>query len=167
VLILGASGGVGSLALEFAKLRGARVLATASGEDGLNFVKQLGADAVVDSRTGDIAAAARAFAPNGIEAILAMTGGDVLEHCIDTLRKGGRVAYPNGVNPPKPRPGVPMTGYDATPGAQEFERLNKAIDEAHPHITIAAEYPLANAAQAQERMEAGHVLGKIVLRTHP
>ncbi len=166
VLILGASGGVGSLALEFAKLRGARVLGTASGEDGLNFVRKLGADAVVDSRTGDIAAAAHTFAPKGIDAILALTGGDILERCIDTLRKGGRVAYPNGVNPPKPRPGVSMTAYDATPGAREFARLNQAIDAAHPHITIAAEYPLADAAQAQERMEAGHVLGKIVLRTH-
>ena len=167
VLILGASGGVGSLAVEFAKLRGARVLAAASGEDGLNFVKKIGADAVVDSRTGDIAGAARAFAPKGIDAILALTGGEVLEHCIDTLRKGGRVAYPNGVSPrPKARPGISMVAYDATPGAREFERLNKAIDEAHPHITIAAEYPLANAAKAQERMEAGHVLGKIILRIH-
>ena len=167
VLILGASGGVGSLAVEFAKLRGARVLAAASGEDGLNFVKKIGADAVVDSRTGDIAGAARAFAPKGIDAILALAGGKVLEHCIDTLRKGGRVAYPNGVSPsPKARPGISMVAYDATPGAREFERLNKAIDEAHPHITIAVEYPLANAAQAQERMEAGHVLGKIILRIH-
>lgn len=166
VLILGASGGVGSLAVEFAKLRGARVLAAASGEDGLKFVKEIGADAVVDSRNGDIAGAAHAFAPKGIDAILALAGGDVLEHCIDTLRKGGRVAYPNGVNPPKARPNVSMLAYDATPGVREFERLNKAIDQAHPHITIAAEYPLANAAQAQERMEAGHVLGKIILRMH-
>jgi NADPH2:quinone reductase len=167
VLILGASGGVGSLAVEFAKLRGARVLAAASGEDGLNFVKKIGADAVVDSRTGDITSAAHAFAPKGIDAILALTGGDILERCIDTLRKGGRVAYPNGVSPtPKARPGVSILAYDATPGPREFERLNKAIEQAHPHITIAAEYPLANAAQAQERMEAGHVLGKIVLRIH-
>ena len=132
----------------------------------MNFVKKLGADAVVDSRSGDIAAAAHAFAPQGVDAILALAGGEALEHSIDTLRKGGRVAYPNGVNPPKARAGVSKVAYDATPGAREFERLNQAIDAAHPHITIAAEYPLANAAQAQERMEAGHVLGKIVLRTH-
>src|SRR5256885_816734 len=55
LVIHGASGGVGSLALQFARLRGAKVLATATGEDGLAFVKQLGADAVVDGRHGDIA----------------------------------------------------------------------------------------------------------------
>src|SRR5207248_3832006 len=63
LIIHGASGGVGSLALQFARLRGVKVLATATGEDGLAFVKQLGADAVVDGRHGDIAAAAHAFAP--------------------------------------------------------------------------------------------------------
>src|SRR5580704_1802750 len=54
LIIHGAAGGVGSLALQFARLRGARVLATASGEDGLSFVRGLGADAVVDGRHGDI-----------------------------------------------------------------------------------------------------------------
>src|SRR5436305_770239 len=52
LIIHGASGGVGSLALQFAKLRGVKVLATASGEDGLTLVKGLGADAVVDGRKG-------------------------------------------------------------------------------------------------------------------
>ena len=62
LIIHGASGGVGNLALQFAKLRGVKVLATASGEDGLALVKRLGAEAIVDSRHGDIAAAAHQFA---------------------------------------------------------------------------------------------------------
>ncbi|MGH8277722.1 MAG: quinone oxidoreductase family protein, partial [Steroidobacteraceae bacterium] len=67
LIIHGASGGVGSLALQFARLRGAKVLATASGDDGLGFVKALGADAVVDGRHGDIRAAAHELAPAGID----------------------------------------------------------------------------------------------------
>ena len=164
VIIHGASGGVGGLAVEFAKLRGARVLATASGEDGAAFVKRLGADVVIDSRTGDIAAAAHDFAPGGIDAVLALAGGEALERCIDTLRPGGRVAYPNGVNPPKTRPGLSPIAYDAVPGPKEFERLNQAIQQRHLQAPIAAEFSLADAGKAQERMEAGHVLGKIVLR---
>jgi NADPH:quinone reductase len=88
------------------------------------------------------------------------------ERCIDTLRAGGRVAYPNGVNPPKTRTGVSIVAYDATPGVREFERLNTAIEAARPRVRIEAEYPLANAAQAQQRVEAGHILGKIILKIH-
>jgi NADPH:quinone reductase len=165
LIIHGASGGVGNLALQFAKLRGVRVLATASGEDGLTFVKRLGAEAVVDGRQGDIAAAAHQFAPAGVDAVLAFAGGDSLERCIGTLRHGGRVAFPSGVEPePKPRDGIGIVRYDAIPGAQEFERLNRAIEAVKLEVPIAAEFPLAQAAKAQERVEAGHILGKIVLR---
>ncbi len=165
VLIHGASGGVGTLAVQFAKLRGARVLATVSGEDGARLARELGADAVVDGRQGDIAAAAHSFAPQGLDAVLAFAGGDALERCIDALRRDGVVAYPSGVEPvPKPREGVRILRYDAIPGAAEFERLNTAITAAKLRVPIAAEYPLADAAKAHERLAAGHVLGKVVLR---
>jgi len=165
LIIHGASGGVGNLALQFAKLRGVKVLATASGEDGLAFVKRLGADAVVDSRHGDIAAAAHQFAPAGVDAVLALAGGDTLERCLDALRPGGHVAFPEGVEPePKARDGVAVIRYNAIPEVQEFERLNHAIEAAKLEVPIAAEFPLAEAAKAQERVEAGHILGKIVLR---
>jgi NADPH:quinone reductase-like Zn-dependent oxidoreductase len=166
VLIHGASGGVGSLAIQFAKLRGARVLATASGEDGAAFVKQLGADAVVDGRTGDIVAAARQFSPHGMDAVLALAGGESLERCIDTLGPGGRVAFPHGVQPPKTRSGLSPIGYDAIAGVPEFERLNQAIQQSHLRVPIAAEYPLTDAAKGQQRLETGHILGKVVLRVH-
>ena len=165
VIICGASGGVGTLAIQFAKLRGARVLATASGDDGLSFVRSLGADMAVDARQGDIRAAARRFAPNGADAVLGLAGGEVLEHCVDALRHGGRLAYPNGVEPePKDRPGIEISAYDAVAGVAEFERLGRAVEAAHLKVPIAAEYALADAARSHERLAAGHALGKIVLR---
>ena len=165
LIIHGASGGVGSLAVQFAKLRGARVLATATGEDGASLVKRLGADAVVDGRNGDIPAAARQFAPQGIDAVLALAGGDSLERCIDTLRPGGRVAFPFGVRPePKARAGINIVRYNAIAGSQEFERLNQAIIAAKLQVPIVAQYPLGDAAKAQERVEAGHLLGKVILQ---
>jgi NADPH2:quinone reductase len=166
VLVHGASGGVGSLAIQFAKLRGARVLATVTSEDGAALVKRLGADAVVDGRTGDIAAAARAFSPNGVDAVLGLTDGESLERCIDMLRAGGRLARPNGVKAPKARGGLTPIVYDAVAAPREFEALNRAIEESHLRVPIAAEYPLAEAKAAQERVEAGHILGKVVLRIH-
>ncbi|HVW70127.1 MAG TPA: NADP-dependent oxidoreductase [Steroidobacteraceae bacterium] len=164
VIIHGASGGVGTLAIQFAKLRGARVLATASGDDGMSLVKRMGADAVVDSRNGDILLAAHQFAPHGIDAVLALAGGDGLERCIDALGPGGKVAYPRGVVPPKSRAGLSPIAYDAIPGPKEFGRLNQAIGQVRLQVPIAAEYPLAEANKAQERVEAGHILGKVILR---
>jgi NADPH:quinone reductase len=165
LIIHGASGAVGSLALQFARLRGARVFATASGDEGVSFAKHLGASAAVDGRHGDIRAAAHEFAPGGFDAVLALAGGEALETCIDALKPGGRLAFPYGVRPePKARAGLPVVRYDAVAGPKEYERLNEAIPAAHLEVPIAAEFPLAEAAKAQERMAAGHVLGKIVLR---
>lgn len=165
LIIHGASGAVGSLAVQFARLRGARVLATASGEDGVSFVKRLGATAAVDGRHGDIRASAREFAPHGVDAVLALAGGDALEACIDTLRTGGRVAFPTGVRPePRARAGLSIAKYDAITGPAEYERLNEASVQAKLEVPIAAEFPLEDAGKAQQRMAAGHVLGKIVLR---
>lgn len=129
MIIHGASGGVGTIAVQFAKLRGARVLASASGKDGVSLVRRLGADAAVDGRHEDIMVAARDFAPEGIDCLLGLAGGDALERCIDALRRGGRVAYPNGVEPtPRRRSGVKVTAYDAIAGISEFEKLGRAIE---------------------------------------
>jgi NADPH:quinone reductase len=165
-IIHGASGGVGTLAVQFAKLRGARVFATASGDDGVALVRSLGADEAVDGRRDDITAAAKRFAPDGVDAVLGLAGGDALEQCLDALRSGGRLAYPNGIEPePHRRSHVKRIRYDAQAGRREFDHLGRAIQAAtNFKVPIAAEYPLAEAAKAHERIAAAHVLGKIVLR---
>ena len=165
LIIHGASGGVGTLAVQFAKWRGARVFATASGTDGAELVRDLGADEAIDGRQGDITAAIRRFAPDGVDAVFALAGGEPLERCLDALRSDGRLAYPNGVEPePLKRPGLRVVSYDAVADVGELELLNEAIEATRLRVVIAAEYPLGQAAKAHERLEAGHVLGKIVLR---
>ena len=165
VIILGASGGLGVFAIQFARLRGARVLAIASGGDGIALARKLGADAAVDGRDGDIAGAARVFAPDGVDAILALTGGKALTKCLDTLRRGGRLAYPNGIDPvPRKRRGIKTKPYDGIAGRAQWERLSRAITAARLQVPIAAEFALADARRAHERLEQGHILGKVVLR---
>ena len=165
VIVHGASGDVGMVALQFARQRGARVLAIASGSDGVDFVKRLGADAAIDGKHDDILAAAREFAPDGVDAVLAFAGGKQLTRCLDALRKGGRVAYPNGVEPePRKRKGIKMKSYDGVAGVREFERLNRAIEESDLQVPIAAGFKLEEAADAHRLIEKGHVLGRIVLR---
>jgi NADPH:quinone reductase len=165
LIIHGAAGGVGTVAIQLAKLRGIKVLATASTDEGLALARRLGADAVVNGRTGDIAAAAKQFAPQGVDAVLGLAGGDALEHCIDALRPGqGRVAYMYGLEPiPRPRGNMRMILYSFVGGTSELERLNKAVEAAKLRVPVAAEYSLADAAAAHRRLETGHLLGKIVL----
>ncbi|MEA2767944.1 MAG: hypothetical protein QOD93_906 [Acetobacteraceae bacterium] len=165
VLIHGASGGVGTLAVQFAKLRGARVLASASGPDGVALVRRLGADEAIDGRHEDLPAAVRRSAPHGLDTLLALAGGDALQDCIATVRDGGRVAFPNGVEPePKPFGAVTLIGYDAISGVGELTNLSHAVEAAKLQVPIDSEYFLADASKAHERLAQGHVLGKVVLR---
>ena len=167
LIIHGAAGAVGALAVQLAKLRGAKVLATVSDDAGAALVKRLGADVVINGRTTDITAAARSFAPDGVDAVFALAGGDSLEHCIDALRHDnrGRVAYLYGMEPlPRPRYGIRMSLYSYIAGRDEFKRLNEAVEAAKLQVPIAAEYSLADAGQAHKRLAAGHLLGKIVIR---
>jgi NADPH:quinone reductase len=141
------------------------VLATATTDDGLELARRLGADAVVNGQTGDIAAAAKELAPQGVDAVLGLAGGDALERCIDSLRRDGpgRVAYLYGLEPlPRPRGSIRMILYNFVAGTAQLERLNKAV-AAKLQVPVAAEYSLAEAAEAHKRLEAGHLLGKIVL----
>ena len=166
VIVHGASGNVGMIAVQLAKWRGARVLATASGSDGVAFVRALGIDDVIDGKkSDDVADAARDFAPDGADAVLAFVGGDSLIACIDALRKGGRVAYPNGVEPaPRKRAHIRIASYDAKSSPDAFNRLNRAVVASRLQIPLAAKFPLSQAADAHRLIAKGHVLGKIVLR---
>ena len=167
LIIHGAAGGVGTLAIQLAKLRGAKVLATASTAEGLELARKLGADAVVNGRSGDIATAAQQFAPHGVDAVLGLAGGDGLERCIDALRRDGpgRVAYLYGLEPiPRPRGAIRMILYSFVSGSSELQRLNKAVEAGRMRVPVAAEYPLAQAGEAHRRLAAGHLLGKIALR---
>jgi NADPH:quinone reductase-like Zn-dependent oxidoreductase len=165
VLVFGASGAVGTLAVQFAKLRQTRVIGIVPGEDAARLVRKLGADEAIDSRSKDFAEELRGFAPDGVDAVLALAGGEALEQCVALVSAGGRVAYPNGVEPePQRRPKVRFVSYDAEAGPRQFARLERAVEEAGLQVPIAAIFPLEEAAKAHERIERGHVLGRIVLQ---
>lgn len=71
----------------------------ASGDDGVELARRLGADAVANGLKEDIVAAARQFAPSGLDAALFTTGGEAADKALTALRDGGRAAHPNGVMP--------------------------------------------------------------------
>jgi NADPH:quinone reductase-like Zn-dependent oxidoreductase len=166
VLIFGASGAVGSLAVQFARQRGARVLATATGQRATRLVRRLGAAAVVDARRDDAVQRLRKLAPNGIDAALALAGGEALERCLDVLRAGAPVAFPNGIEPepPRRRKAIRLMPYDMVANRQWFARLERGIVQGGIEVPIAGVFPLARAADAHRQLERGHISGRLVLR---
>jgi NADPH2:quinone reductase len=83
---------------------------------------------------------------------------------LDFVSRGGRIVYPNGVEPePEKRAGVRVESYDAAASAEDFARLARAVEGARLRVPIAGTYPLARAADGHRRVEEGHVLGRVVL----
>lgn len=172
VIVHGASGNVGMIAVQLAAWRGANVLAIASGTDGVEFVRRLSAVKnasgevdVIDGKTIDILEAARLFAPEGVDAVLAFAGGEALTHCLDALRRGGRVAHPNGVEPaPRKRKHIRLKSYDAVASPAKFSALNRAVVASGLDVPIARALPLDRVREAHRLVEQEH-LGRVVLTT--
>jgi NADPH:quinone reductase-like Zn-dependent oxidoreductase len=165
VLVFGASGAVGTLAVQFAKRKNATVIGAARGRDAMRLIKRLGADAAIDVTAKDYSDQLRAAAPEGLDAALALADGDALKEMLSQVNRGGRIAYPNGVEPaPRKRRGIKVMSYDAKGEPENWTRLNRAAEEADLQVPIAARFPLAQAAKAHERIAQGHVLGRVALR---
>ncbi len=147
ILILGASGGIGHMAVQLAKRMGARVLAAASGHKD------------------DIQAAAREFARKGLDAVLLTTGGAAAEKALSTLREGGRAAYPNGVQPTtKERPDIKIQSFNGEYNPPPFEKLNRLIEAGPFEVHVARTFTLDQAVEAQRALD-DHYLGKLALIT--
>jgi len=165
VLIFGASGAVGTMAIQFAVQRGAHVIATASSVEATRLVRRLGAHHVIDARRPESLERLRMFAPHGLDCVLALAGGDELERCLDFVRSKGRVVHPNGIEPvPKERRTLRLHAYDAVANPREFAKLNRHLRRIR--VPIAASYPLGKAAQAHRRLDRERVLGRMVLQVH-
>ena len=164
LMVFGASGGIGHLAIQLAKRLGANVFAIASGDDGVTFARKMGADSVVDGRAGNVLEAARKFAPNGIDAALVTAGGEKTNQALSAIRKGGRIAYPHGVMPEPTAPeGVAIEAYDGETSPELIDSLNELIESGPFQVHVDKTFRMEDASKAHEAL-AKHHLGKIALR---
>lgn len=164
IMIFGASGGIGHMAVQLAKRMGAKVFAVASGSDGVEMVERLGADVVVDGRGEEVLKAAREFAPKGIDTALVTAGGDLTDRALSAIRSGGRVAHPNGVMPePKTSSEVTIDAYDGNADREIIEKLNRLIDAAPFEVHVGRTFTLEQVGEAQQALGEHH-LGKLALQ---
>src|SRR3954447_17730768 len=158
----GGSGGVGHLAIQLAVERGARVISTASPTNH-DLLRELGADPS-DYTSEDVPARAHELSPgDGADAALDIWGGDGREQVLATLRRGGRMvslASP----PPEPVDGYEIHYIFVRPSGYDLgEHITPLVQEGRLKVHVAEVFPFERAAQAHERLEAGHVRGKLVL----
>ncbi len=156
VLVVGATGGVGSFAVQLAARAGATVLAPALPEDE-QFLRDLGVSEVL-ARDGDVAAAVRERHPDGVDAVL-----DLVSYAPgafnSAVKSGGRVASPNGAAGDGPG----RTNIMAAPTHENLERLGLLLADGTLRVPVQTTYELAQAADALGALGTSHIQGKLAI----
>jgi NADPH:quinone reductase-like Zn-dependent oxidoreductase len=159
VLIHGGSGGVGHLAVQFAKARGARVLTTVS-TDNVDFARKLGADVVIDYRKQRFEDEA-----SGLDMVFDLIDGETRERSWKLLKKGG-VLVTTLTDPAQDKAreqGVRAMRYTVEADGAELAEIAGLVTPGKISPHVQKTYPLRSAADALASVEAGHSVGKIVM----
>jgi NADPH:quinone reductase-like Zn-dependent oxidoreductase len=176
LMIFGASGGIGHLAVQVARRMGVQVFAVASREDGVALARRLGANSVVDGHNDDVVKLAREFAPGGFDAALVTVRGqaskavEAAESALTTVREGGRVAYPwaNNVRPaPRVPSGVRLFSFGVVDEKgniprELMDRLNRLIEGGPFELHVDRTFPLDQVASAHRALNS-HYSGRLAL----
>lgn len=161
VLVLGASGGVGSFAIQLAKHQGAKVIAVASAKNAA-FMKELGADFTIDYAQGNVAAAVQALVPGGVDLIFDCIDGETLIQALSALKPAGKLVsiLNNGQDLD---PTISFQYVFVSPSVPGLNHLREMAEAGHLRVPIAATIPLADARKAFEQIETHHTTGKVVI----
>jgi len=160
ILIHGAAGGVGSIAVQLARWAGAHVIGTASARNR-DFLRELGANEVIDyttTRFEDVL--------HDVDIVLDTIGGDTMERSWSVLKKGGLLV--SIFSPPSQEQakahGVRAVFFIVEPDRAELIQLGNLVDSGQLRPVIDTVYPLSEARQAFEHALSGHTRGKIILQ---
>ncbi|MCC9136937.1 NADP-dependent oxidoreductase [Pontibacter silvestris] len=161
VLILGASGGVGSLAIQLAKEKGAQVIGVAS-EKNYAFMKELGADYTVDYKDTNIGDAVKAILPDGVDLVFDCASGETLKQSLSALKSSGKLVsiLNHGQELDK---GIDFQYVFVEPNTTELDHLRKLADGGKLIVHVSNTYSLEDTAEALKQIQTAHTTGKIVI----
>ncbi len=165
VLMYGAAGGVGLLALQMAIAQGAHVIAVARAHHHA-LLKELGAVACLDYSTQDVLAEAQVIAGRKLDAIADFVGGETVAQSLEAIKPYGRAASIAGVRGDLDQMldlNLTFHGILVRPEQTRLEALDILVSTGALCPIVDQVLPLEEAAQAHRRLESGHGQGKIVL----
>ena len=160
VLIHGGSGGVGTFAIQIAKARGAKVIATASTANQ-DLLKQLGADVAIDYTKTKFENVAK-----NVDVVLDSVGKDTLARSYGVVKKGGFIVtlVARVDQAELDKHGIHGASLSVEPNSNELAEIGNLIDEKKIRVIVSQTFPLSEARKAQEQVATGHTRGKIVLK---
>jgi len=160
ILITGASGAVGSMAVQLAKTRGAYVIGTGSGRNE-EFVRKLGADEFIDYKKAKFEDKV-----SGADVVFDTVGGDTQERAFRTQKRGGVLV--STVNPPSAEKakqfGVTVAMVAVMPKPDQLSEINRLLESEKLKVRVATVLSLAEVKEAHQLSASGHAEGKIILR---
>lgn len=162
VLVHGAGGGVGHVAIQIAKALGAYVIATAGGSKR-TFVEGLGADEVIDYTAVDFTEAVR-----DIDVVLDTLGGDTAERSLDVLRPGGHLVTAVAEEDTEliatyEAAGMRFSGIAVDPDPRALGGLVELVEQSRLRVHVQETFPFERVADAHRLLDGGHLQGKLVL----
>jgi len=171
IIVTGAGGGVGSHAIQLAKMMGAFVMALDIGEEKLSLARELGADVVFDASTGDFSETAREWTNGeGVEVVLELVGTKTFDYSIKSLSRGGRMVIVGS------HTGTELKASPQAMIANEWEILGSrnvtkrelaevvnlvAAGKIKPIVT--GTYPLEEAEALHQKLRKQEIIGRVVL----
>jgi len=160
ILITGASGAVGSMAVQLANVIGAHVIGTGSGRNE-EFVRGLGADEFIDYKKGKFEEEV-----SDVDVVFDTVGSETQDGAFRTLKRGGVLV--STVNPPSEEKakqfGVKGATVMVTPKPDQLAEINRLVETGKLKVRVAKVLPLAEVKKAHQLSASGHVDGKIILR---
>jgi NADPH:quinone reductase-like Zn-dependent oxidoreductase len=160
ILITGASGAVGSMAVQLAKNKGGHVIGLASGKNE-EFVRKLGVDDFIDYKKAKFEEKVR-----DVDVVFDTVGGDTQERAFQTLKRGGFLV--STVSPPSTEKanefGVTVAMVQMMPNREQLAEINRLVETGKLKVRVAAVLPLAEVKKAHQLSASGHADGKIILR---
>ncbi|MEO9887017.1 MAG: NADP-dependent oxidoreductase [Balneola sp.] len=164
LLILGASGGVGTLAIQLAKAHGIKVIGVASKKNH-DYMKELGADVTIDYKDNHVGKAVASIEPDGVDMIFHCSRGEALDQVMETgvLKKNGHLISITNSNPDI-SDDINFQYVFVEPNSTQLQHMQELANDGKIKVHVSKTYSIEEAGQALKDVQTLHTRGKLVIK---